>query len=280
MTDRYQHVTLNQDGEAEWFSADLTTRKMHLRLWANGERRLAWRDHDTDLAWLQTPRGLAQLGTAKCKGVFPIAFHPVTGDVYVQHEPGDGYLDVYDGNGVGIGAEPCEYQAQGIHSIRNGRVVMHRSAELDRKCGDETWVDCTETASFIVGAFGRDPDFGASISMLDKRTGKVTRWLGETVSPVSAVEDKHGALFVAICGKNPPAPDAVPWADAFPPIEEPVKPIPDLLTEDDIHQWQPHGPGIGIEDLEKPPALPVEKPKPKRPKWVPAWLWEYFLGRV
>jgi hypothetical protein len=104
---------------------------------------------------------------------------------------------------------------------------MGNDPSLRRVINGETWFNCVETASYIVGQFGRDPDYGGALSKLDKRTGQVTRWLGYTPHPPRAVE-LDGVLTVAISGRDTPAPDQVKWADDFPPLpgQPPVVPPP------------------------------------------------------
>jgi hypothetical protein len=190
---------------------------MHVRGW--GDDMLAWRGHQDDLAYLN---GVVVSDTP-VKGNWPCAFTPHN-MLLVQHQPGNGILSLYAAGGAILGTVDAPYASEGLHHVEIGggenytiTPVMGNDPSLRRVINGETWFNCVETASYIVGQFGRDPDYGGALSKLDKRTGQVTRWLGYTPHPPRAVE-LDGVLTVAISGRDTPAPDQVEWAAAFPPL--------------------------------------------------------------
>jgi hypothetical protein len=216
VTDYYRDCWI-YDGQVR--TVERTTETgMHVRGW--GDDMLAWRGHQDDLAYLN---GVVVSDTP-VKGNWPCAFTPHN-MLLVQHQPGNGILSLYAAGGAILGTVDAPYASEGIHHVaasggENYTItpIMGNDPSLMRVMPNgETWFNCVETENFIVGQFGRDPDFGGSLSKLDKRTGTVTRWLGYTPHPPRAVE-MDGVLTVAISGRDTPAPDQVEWAAGFPPL--------------------------------------------------------------
>jgi hypothetical protein len=187
---------------------------MHVRGW--GDNSLVWRGHHDDLAYLNGE----PLSTERVKGNWPCAFTP-DGRIAVQH--GEDEILLYDPSTRRLSGLMGGYAAEGIIRVdmdefNEGHVlVMGNDPSLRRAINGETWFNCVETENYIVGQFGRDPDYGGALSKLDKRTGQVTRWLGYTPHPPRAVE-LDGVLTVAISGRDTPAPDQVEWVANFPPL--------------------------------------------------------------
>jgi hypothetical protein len=209
MADFYRDCWIFND---QVYTVERTTETgMHVRGWGDGH--LVWRGHHDDLPYLDgrvlTPR--------KVKGNWPIYIDSRRGMVLVQHD--DERVHAYDMQGGYLQPMPAPYASEGIHHRdKDYRIVMGNDPSLLRVMPNgETWHQCVETENFIVGQFGRDPDYGGSLSKLDKRTGHVTRWLGYTPHPPRAVE-LNGVLTVAISGRDTPAPDQVEWAAGFPPL--------------------------------------------------------------
>jgi hypothetical protein len=197
---------------------------MHVRGWGDGH--LAWRGHQDDLAYLD---GDCVNFDDKVKGNFPCAFHPFSGIVHVQHSGGGDRLDRYALDGQYAGSVSAPYASEGIHHIEpDGRIVMGNADELRRLINGELWHNCVETENYIVGQYGRDPDYGGALARLHKPTGHVRRWLGYTPHPPRAVE-LDGILTVAISGRDTPEPSEVIWSGSFPPLPvtpDPVVPVP------------------------------------------------------
>jgi hypothetical protein len=234
MADVYQDVWKDEGGEVHTIGVSLDKGWMHVR--GAGDEMIVWRNHNDDYAYMAAPSQLSiRLGDLKVKGNYAVALGP-WGDgspglyAYVQHVDAEtAGLRIYDMAGGLVGQYlDAPYAAEGIaHVTSDGRVIMHNDPSRFRVVPNgEFWHNIEETENHILGQFGRDPDFGGSISCYDKRTGVTRRWLGYTPLPFKAVEDKHGNLHVAISGNNPPAPDAVEWVANFPPLPG-TEPKPD-----------------------------------------------------
>jgi hypothetical protein len=208
---------------------------MHLRGFADslGQAALAWRDHATDHAWIAGPHGTYDLG--RVQGNFPLAWTPNV-ELAVQHDD-RGLLAIYDLFGAWLRWVPAPYAAEGIASIdaHDAVVMMNDPSRFRTLPNGEFGHNIEETANFFVYQFGRDPDYGGSISRYDNRTGKTQRWLGYTGLPFTCVEDDAGELRVALCGDTPD-PYAIQWADEFPPVVVPP-PQPILIDLGPAPSW-------------------------------------------
>jgi hypothetical protein len=222
MADWYRHVSIGSDGRLCQWANTVENGVMHVRVYGTPtESRVLRRGRDTDTVTLSLNNRSTTLG-GRVKGNFPAAFSRDGAKAYVQHDEGGGRtsLRVYDA-ATGEQLEvrwDAPYAAEGIWDVLDdGTVVlMNDPSRFRRIPNGEFWHNCVETEHYVVGQFGRDPDYGGSLSRLDKRTGKVTRWLGYTPHPPFAVE-VDGVLHVAISGRDTPAPDEVAWVDDFPP---------------------------------------------------------------
>ena len=221
MSDVYCDVFLRPDGTVGWHRYELP--RMHVR--AFNQDTFLWRDNQTDVVFVSSSAGVQALG-GKSRGNYPAAMDE-SGVVWVQHDMSE-KLTGYNWDGTPTGATlTAPYAAEGIAEVRGGAAVMMNDPSRIRTMPNgETWLNCVETAHYIVGQFGHDASgFGGSISYWNKVTGVVLRWLGYTPLPVFAREDVNGTLFVALSGNNAPAPDQVEWASHFP-GEVPVEPPP------------------------------------------------------
>jgi hypothetical protein len=209
VTDYYRDCWI-YDGQVR--TVERTTETgMHVRGWGDGH--LVWRGHEDDMAYING----RMLPARRVQGNFPILFD-AGGLVHVQLQGATDHLHQFTREGVWAGTVDAPYASEGCHHIEpDGRIVMGNDPSLRRTINGETWFNCVETANYIVGQFGRDPDYGGALSKLDKRTGQVTRWLGYTPHPPRAVE-LDGVLTVAISGRDTPAPDQVEWSADFPPL--------------------------------------------------------------
>lgn len=223
MSDYYRDLYRRPDGSVGW--VETTLPKMHTRAFcdADGMVYTLWRDNDTDRVF-QELEGIPltlQVGRS-VKGNFPCAYDE-KGAMYLQHDD-DGVLTRYFRPDWVSGHIAAPYAAEGVWSVRSdGHVVMRNDPSRFRTLPNgEFGHNICETENFIVYQFGRDPDYGGSFSCYDKRTGETRRWLGYSPHAPVAMEDSNGKLWVAISGRDTPAPDQVEWALEFPPLPTPA----------------------------------------------------------
>lgn len=227
LPDAYRHIYRDSDGEIRYHRVTLADGKMHVRgtVRPDGELLIAWRRHDDDRVVMAGSAGGVVVLERPCMGFFAFAWGP--GDLLVVQHDTSGIFSVYKPTGEFVTRVTGTYAAEGISHIEDEdwRVVMMNDSSRTRVMPNgETWVNCEETEHYIAGQFGRDPDFGQSLSLYDKRTGQIRRWLGSTVLPFTMVEDDNLQPLLALNG-NTPEPDEIDWVADFPPLPVTLPPV-------------------------------------------------------